>query len=395
MSDERINICYGISDKSGKYSRVLGTSICSLLENTDAPVTMHIFHDETLQEVNIEKISELIQQYDQKVCFYDVSINWKAVWEKIEKLICMHYGECRFTVGTFFRLLMGELLEGQKRAIYLDADTVVNMDIRELWERETAASGLAAVSDIVLQQIKTSMMEKGLIVQERYFNAGVLLLDLEKFREIDDIVKKIEDFIAEHRPEALDQDFLNFYFPNSAVLPEKFNCFVWRGQQEGGPKYGYIYHYVNHAIGMDMDNSFNKLYFKYFVKTPWCDENFVGNLAKKNKEVNSEYIYFANMCAGKRRIAIGLESGRQVFSENFSLREEEMYIPLEEIENISLDFKKSRDIFLIFLNDDDYADIKNRLNSFGLIENVHFFNMFSLLGITGNNNLDYKLFMSC
>ena len=32
---ERIHVCYGISDKYGNYAKVLGTSICSLLENTD------------------------------------------------------------------------------------------------------------------------------------------------------------------------------------------------------------------------------------------------------------------------------------------------------------------------------------------------------------------------
>lgn len=394
MWGERINVCYGISDKEGKYAKVLGTSICSLLENTEAPVTVHIFYDETMSNDNREKFQKMIDNYGQKVCFHDVISNRKDMWEAMKKVLSM-YIDFRFTIGAFYRLLMGEILEEESRAIYLDADTIINTDIRELWEWELPESGLAAVGDIVLQELKTRVVAKGLVNQAEYFNSGVLLLDLRKFRSIDHIVRRIAEFIIEHQPEAPDQDFLNFYFPHSAVLPEKFNCFTWRGKEKGEPRDGYIYHYVNHAIALNMEDSFNKLYFKYFVKTPWCDEIFIGNLAQKVNEVNYEYMHFANMCAGKRRIAIGLASGRDLFTENFNLQEGDIYIPLEELENVRLDFKKSRDVFLIFLSDKDYADISSRLCSFGLKEKVHFFNMFSLMGITNKNNINYEFFINC
>ena len=396
MRDERINICYGISDKSGNYAKIMGTSICSLLENTDSPVTLHILHDKTLTEDNYKKIKNMVEKYRQMVCFHDVSEIWKDTWGEVEKMIA-GYGEFRFTIGTFFRLLMGEWLKKEKRIIYLDADTIVNMDIKELWENYIPPSGMAAVTDVVIQNnMYYTVIRSGLVQGEGYFNAGVLLIDLDKFRGVDNIMKRSMEFISKYHTEGNDQDALNYFFPHSNVLPEKYNCFVWRGKQEGEPKQGYIYHYVNNAIAMDMEDSFNRLYFRYFVKTPWCNENFIGNLARKIEEVNYMYLNFANLCAGKRRIAIGLADAREVISDMIHLNGEDIYISFEELGNVRLDYSRDKEIFVIFLNGGDYAMVRERLVDFGLAEGVHFFDMFSMLGIiNATNKIGYKLFFDC
>ena len=344
---------------------------------------------------NREKFIELVECYGQEIRFFDVSKKWEGMLGEIEKSI--QATGTRFTIGAILRLFMGDLLQEEKRVIYLDADTIVNLDIKELWENEIPDSGLAAVQDIVVQDHATKAIEKGLIVREEYFNSGVLLIDLRKLRRIDNIVNRCADFIVKYMPEYCDQDFLNHYFPHSAVLPEKYNCFVYRGKQEGEPKHGYIYHFANNCAGLDVDDSFNRLYCKYFARTPWCDENFIGNLAKKINEVNYEYLFFANMCAGKRRIVIGLGFGRETVSNMLALRRDDLYIALEDIENFRLDFKKNMDIFLIFLVGRDYDIVRDRLVSLGLVEHEHFFDMCAMLGWSkpNKNNLGYELFMSC
>ena len=391
LREERINVCYGISDKRGKYAKIMGTSIYSLLKNTESPVTIHILHDETLNEENVKNLKKVISKFRQKVCFYDVSEKWKHVWQEVAEAIAV-FGEIRFTLGTFFRLLIGELLEKESRAIYLDADTIVNLDIRELWEREIPDSGLAAVSDIVMQGMVTLSVVRGLVEREHYFNAGVLLMDLDRFRSIDHFVQRSVDILAEYQPEAFDQDILNHFFPLSNVLPERFNCFVWRGKKGGGVKRGYIYHYVDNVIGLDMEDEFNRLYFYYFTRTPWCNERFLGNLMKEQEKLNEEYLNFANICAGRRRIVIGLASWQAAITGRFALREEDIYIPLEKMDEFNVNFSKRKDIFLIFLTRNDYESIRERLVSFGLEENVNFVNMLALLGVSNKKNREYKLF---
>ena len=396
MADERINVCYGISDKTGNYAKVMGTSICSVLENTNAPVSVHILHDETLTDGNRRRLKEMARYYGQNFFLHDVSKERQSVWEKIESSISNAiYGEFRFTLGAFYRLLMGELLEGVERAIYLDADTIVNMDIRVLWTVEIPAGGMAAAPDVVVQDMANVAVQRGLANQKEYFNTGVLLIDLEKFRSIDNILSRCMEFLAEYMPEDPDQAFLNYSFPHSSVLPEEYNYFVWKGRREGVPKRGYIYHYVNHSMDSDMEDDFNRLYFSYFAKTPWCDEVFLGNLAKKIEGVNNIYLNFANKCAGRRRIAVGRAAAEGTIAGQFDLRENDLYVPFEKLENFKIDFKKSKDLFLIFLMGQDYDGVKDRLIALGLEENKNFFDMFSLLGISKKNKQGNKLFMDC
>lgn len=395
MWDEKINICYGISDKKGNYAKVVGTSICSLLENCDAPLKINIIHDETMIEENRKKFQNLIEGYGQEVCFYDVSKKWKNTLEVMEKSIQAITGT-RFNIGAVLRLFMGDVLKQEKRIIYLDADIIVNMNIRELWESDIPDSGLAAVSDIPIQQTHiTKTIKSGMVIREEYFNSGVLLIDLEKFRSIDGILNKCAGFITAYKPEYMDQDFLNCYFPHSAVLPEKYNCFVYRGRQKGGPEFGYMYHFANNCAGLDMDDDFNRLYCKYFAKTPWCNESFIGNLAKKINDTNYGYLNYANKCAGRRRIVIGNNSGKEIISNMLGFHGDDLYVAFEDIEKFQLNFKKSKDVFLIFLVGSDYKKVVDSLTSLGLLENQHFFDMCGMLGWLKSNNLGYDLFIDC
>lgn len=52
-----MHICLGIHDKDGNYSVWAGTTMQSIVENTKAPIVFHILHDDTLNEINKNKLS--------------------------------------------------------------------------------------------------------------------------------------------------------------------------------------------------------------------------------------------------------------------------------------------------------------------------------------------------
>ena len=54
-STNMMHVCYAIYDKTGSFSRIAAASLQSLYDNTDAWVTVHILHDNTLSEENKEK----------------------------------------------------------------------------------------------------------------------------------------------------------------------------------------------------------------------------------------------------------------------------------------------------------------------------------------------------
>ncbi len=124
----------------------------------------------------------------------------------------------QFTLATYYRLLIPKLLpESVKKVIYLDCDTIVLNDISDLWDQDVENHYLLAVPDMWTEAMYVSSpyglklyKELNIPAENKYFNAGVLVLNLEKWRD-DDIASKIIDYIRRYREYVLwlDQDGMN------------------------------------------------------------------------------------------------------------------------------------------------------------------------------------------
>lgn len=73
-----IHVCYAIYDKIGSFSRIAAASLQSLYDNTDAWVTIHILHDNTLSEENKEKYIYQARMQDKISC----STTWMNFYQK-------------------------------------------------------------------------------------------------------------------------------------------------------------------------------------------------------------------------------------------------------------------------------------------------------------------------
>lgn len=98
------------------------------------------------------------------------------------------------------------------RLIYIDADMVVLGDIREVWNTDLGDCPLGAVFDGYIPA--DDFAERwGLPKGERYFNAGLQLIDLDKVRA-EKLFSKALAFVVEHdeKLQLGDQDALNHVF---------------------------------------------------------------------------------------------------------------------------------------------------------------------------------------
>ena len=101
------------------------------------------------------------------------------------------------------RIDMMKSLSGE-RLIYLDADTLVRKDLRDLWNTDLEGHPIAAVRDVVMP------MGHSRVPRGEYFNSGVLLLDLVKIRAV---FPELEKLCYEMKDaKYYDQDPLNLYF---------------------------------------------------------------------------------------------------------------------------------------------------------------------------------------
>lgn len=102
-----------------------------------------------------------------------------------------------------FPLLLPDLLpKSVERILFVDPDLLVLDDVGKIWETDLAGNLAAAVAD---QAIPFASSPRGLNGRRTagvpddapYFNAGVLLIDLNGWRS-DDIAKKAREYLAEH-----------------------------------------------------------------------------------------------------------------------------------------------------------------------------------------------------
>jgi lipopolysaccharide biosynthesis glycosyltransferase len=127
---------------------------------------------------------------------------------------------------TFARLNIPELLPAHiKRALYIDADVLILQDINELLLADLQGAALGAVLDAMdLDRTSGSERLQGVPDVERYFNAGVLLIDLERWRQT--CVSERAYRFLEQYPETpyADQDALNVACDGSwTMLDERWN----------------------------------------------------------------------------------------------------------------------------------------------------------------------------
>lgn len=122
-----------------------------------------------------------------------------------------------FTIETWFRLLMPELLETYQKVLYLDADMIVMDDVAKLYATDVNGFLLAAAKDPDtaglyngFEPYKKRYMDKelGLKNPYNYFQAGVILFNLAAFRKKFSSAEMLK-VASSKRFELLDQDVLN------------------------------------------------------------------------------------------------------------------------------------------------------------------------------------------
>ena len=343
-----IHVCFGLHDKTGRYSKFTGTAMLSIFENISTPpqlpsITVHILHDNTLTQDNRDKFIYLAGRYGQLVKFYNVEeLCADKINEFIELIPAIKIAWS--TIGTFFKFLISKILPVEvEKVIYLDSDIIVNLDIKELWQIEIGTKPLAAVPEIeansynykIREAAKKYLINEGFVEYEDYFNAGVFVMNLEYLRNAENLLMNGVKWRGEHTQcNCFDQDIWNYLFSkNYFKLPVKFDRFVYNERPQGiNQIQKAIYHYAVVAINLDMIDPFNRLWMEYFMKTPWFDAESIGNLYESFRQNQIELKYtmikFSSALSGKTRAFIVSAEYFEAIREIFRVRSDEEIISI-------------------------------------------------------------------
>ncbi len=188
------------------YIPFLAVSLQSLIENSKK----ENFYLIKILYTNIsEENQKKIQKFEQE----NVSIEFVDLNYYIEKIKDKLYTRDYYSKTTYFRLFIPNLYPQYTKALYLDSDIVVLEDVADLYNTNMENNLVAAAPDDVIQTIEVfqEYAEKvvGVADYRNYFNAGVLLMNLDELRKFDFQEKFIYSLDKIRFSVAQDQDYLN------------------------------------------------------------------------------------------------------------------------------------------------------------------------------------------
>lgn len=204
-----MNVLYTCDDN---YIWLMGISLISLLENNKNVEEINIFLlGENISVENRDKLNQISEKYGRTITIIEPKIS------SIPKELV----STRWPLSAFSRLYSAELLpEYLDKILYLDCDTIITTNIEELYNQDVDNCVLKGVKDCIGKQYKVNI---GLNEDDIYINAGVLLLNLNKLRNID-VNLEISNFIKKYTNliSYADQDILNGIFKDK-MMPIKPN----------------------------------------------------------------------------------------------------------------------------------------------------------------------------
>lgn len=120
------------------------------------------------------------------------------------------------TYAIYFRLFIAELFPELDRALYLDADIVLERDVADLYDTDLHGNALgAAVDSFVATEplLNTYARRVPGVDPNKYVNSGVMLMDLAQWRSLHAAQRFVELMNRYHvRSVCSDQDYINAMF---------------------------------------------------------------------------------------------------------------------------------------------------------------------------------------
>jgi lipopolysaccharide biosynthesis glycosyltransferase len=249
--------------------------LCSLFENNkNNKFIIHILISDLNNDTK-SKLRGVIEGYTSTCIFHKVDAS---------KLDGVQFREeYPLSIAAYYRILLSSIVDDNiSKILYLDSDVVVANNIMSIFSLDIDNYALAAVEDH--QTTNEHRMQLSLPYDAKYFNSGVMFINLDYWRKNNSENQLLEFAKRKRRVYFHDQDALNKVFNSQwFLLPHKWNKFHicqtdnlsfhdWRDKYEYS-KHPMIIHFA--ATEKPWINfpiiPYKRLYCKYLKLTPWKD----------------------------------------------------------------------------------------------------------------------------
>ena len=271
------------------YAQHTAVMLCSLFEtNKDKSFSVFLFTNGFGAESS-KRLQTMCEKYHSKINILAMSDN---------EIKDLPVGQ--WNTMMYYKLFMPVMLPKEcERCLFLDVDMIINDDIQTLYNWDLNGNIIAAAEDIP-DCDECHKPRLGLIQSDAYINSGVMVCDLNAWREkeaatpIFDYVKTISDIIMN------EQDVIALYFKNEiTILPIRWNMTTfyfmrvpkifekYLPQLQEAKRNPGVIHFAAPIKPWfkDCTHPYGKLYKKYLKQTDWDEWTFINweNLTPKQR----------------------------------------------------------------------------------------------------------------
>ena len=195
---KNLDVIFGINDSYSKYCSITILSILAHL-NLNYKLNITIIY-EKLKSNSFNNIKKIKSKKINKINFYKINLKKfmrSSIWHK----------------SVFYRFYIDKAFPNNKnKALYIDSDIFVNDSIHKLFNINLKNNVIGAIEDPGIA-CNRNYLSKIKMQSDLYFNSGVLLINLKKWRS-EKITNKLEKTIKKFGPNLVspDQDLLNIIF---------------------------------------------------------------------------------------------------------------------------------------------------------------------------------------
>ena len=275
-----MNIAYTLNNK---FVPQVAASIASICENNKDAKTINFYLLHTdITNSNQKKLEKFIYKYRHKANFIKL--------DNMPKYFDFEFDTNGWNPIVLARLLLDRLLPNcTEKVLYLDGDTIIRGNLQKLWGNDLSKYTIAASIEPTVDKKRKSQLG---LSNLPYYNAGVLLINLKKWRK-DNTGKKIIEYYKKNsgRLFANDQDAINGsqkgeiltlspkynYYNIFDQYPHRFLSklcdypYISYAAYEEARKNPIIIHYLGEERPWRIGNKhkYKNDYLKYLDMTPW------------------------------------------------------------------------------------------------------------------------------
>ena len=278
-----MNIVYVANDR---YTQHLAVSMYSLFDANMAAECVNVYVISTgITDGSRKRLESIASEFGRTLRILDLSdIRERFGYET-------HSG--RFDISVMGRFFLGDILPHEQRFLYLDCDTVVCASLERLYDKDLKGNICGAVMEPTIYAQTKAMI--GLGSDDMYFNSGVLLIDMDRWRGAG-IDKALRDYYhgINGRSAFCDQDAINAVLKGRILpLPPRYNFFSnyyyydyqslvrldrnYAGFSQRAFCLAKAHPTIVHYAGDERPwirgshNPYGRLYRQYQALTPWAD----------------------------------------------------------------------------------------------------------------------------